>query len=105
MGNHNASGKIGNKGGGRKSAREEFYVYHKIKEYFENPIDWELLEKKIKSKKFTLLDLMVYKSLKSDVVVNNLINKLVPTKMHSEIDGKVETDVVINMVPAKKKAE
>ena len=90
MANHNAKGKIGNRGGGRPSVREEFYLYNRLKEYFENPIDWAELEKKIKTKKFSLLDLMVYRSVKSDTIANNLINKLVPTKTHDEIDGKID---------------
>jgi hypothetical protein len=105
MANHNAKGKIGNRGGGRPSVREEFYVYNLIKKYFEEPIDWELLEKKIKTKKFTLLDMMVYRALKSDPIANNLINKLVPTKMQQEINGEIAGAVVINMIPAKKKTE
>lgn len=89
-GNKNA---VGNKGGGRKSAYEEQRAAQKVISAFINGVDVEELQNLKKQKKVKLIDYTLLRALKSDRVLTELLKKVLPDKLQSEVhDGKLSDE-------------
>ena len=96
----------GNKGGGRKSAYEEFLDAQWHKGVWDNPTALEELGKKIASGVYSVRDIFLYKALagKSDRVLGIFANKILPDI--SMMISPTGNDVQINLVgEAEKRAK
>ena len=73
---------MGNKGGGRKSLRVEMAQFQDLLDAYYSERDIKELEKRIKSKKFSVRDRHILSMLEGDsVAINALLKKIYPDKM------------------------
>lgn len=94
MGNPNAKGKLGNKGGGRKSAYQERAAAKDVETLFFGNINQEELEAKIRSGVFSVKDRYLLTAMEGDTkVLTSLSNKALPDKV--ELSGDSENPVQI----------
>ena len=87
MGNPNAKGTIGNKGGYRKSAYEEHKDAEWTGQLWRGEHDVEVLEKKVLSKKYSGKDIATLKILKgNERLIAKVMDKLIPD-LHDHTSG------------------
>lgn len=79
MANYNARGKIGNKGGGRKSAYQEKADAEALLKMFFEKMDKNELQKIVKSGKYSLKDVWLFKAFGgNEKILGEIFRKIFP---------------------------
>lgn len=92
-----ASGKIGNKGGGRKSAYEELKNARDTQSMFFGNINQDELEAKIRSGVFSIRDRYLLTAMEGDTkILQSLSNKVLPDKI--DIKGDLSISQVLDQL-------
>ncbi|MFC1656080.1 hypothetical protein ACFL3C_04365 [Patescibacteria group bacterium] len=81
MANHKARGKIGNRGGGRKSAYEEHRSAKILHKAFFDGVDIKELETACNKKKVKFINVLLHKALTNDRILMDLFKRIHPEHM------------------------